>query len=159
MVRQFDEARFRETLGHFATGVIIVTGSEDGIPYGFTGQAFTSLSLDPPMVALAPSKISTSWPAIARSRSFCVNVLSEAQEALARDFAVSGGDKFAGVGWKTAANGAPLLDGVVAWVECAIVASHEAGDHLVVFGLVEEMGVNGGRPLLFYRGGFGTFGS
>ncbi len=157
MGRQFDEARFRETLGHFATGVVIVTGSEDRLPYGFTGQAFTSLSLEPPMVALAPSKVSTSWPPIARAGRFCVNVLAEDQEALARDFAVSGGDKFGGVGWRAAANDAPVLDGVIAWVECSIVASHDAGDHLVVFGLVEEMGVNGGRPLLFYRGGFGTF--
>lgn len=159
MGRLFDEARFRETLGHFATGVVIVTGSEDHVPYGFTGQAFTSLSLEPPMVALAPSKNSKSWPPIERAGRLCVNVLADDQEALARDFAVSGGDKFAGVGWRRAANGAPLLDGVIAWVECNIVASHDAGDHLVVFGLVEDMGVNGGRPLLFYRGGFGTFSS
>jgi 3-hydroxy-9,10-secoandrosta-1,3,5(10)-triene-9,17-dione monooxygenase reductase component len=154
---QIDRARFRETLGHFATGVAVVTGTYDGRPYGFTCQAFTSLSLEPPLVALAPSKRSTSWPPIARVGNFCVNILSESQEALSREFSVSGGDKFTGVGWRPAANGAPLLDGVVAWVECELTEIHDAGDHDLVVGRVLDMGVNGGRPLLFYRGGFGTF--
>lgn len=157
MASNFDEARFREVLGHFATGVAVVTAMEDGTPVGFTCQAFTSLSLDPPMVALAPGKNSTSWPRIARSGRFCVNVLADDQEALSRDFAKSGGDKFTGVGWRPASNGAPLLDGVLAWIECTLVEAHDAGDHELVVGRVEDMGVNGGRPLLFYRGGFGTF--
>jgi flavin reductase (DIM6/NTAB) family NADH-FMN oxidoreductase RutF len=156
MASNFDDARFREVLGHFATGVCIVTAMEEGVPVGFTCQAFTSLSLDPPMVALAPGKNSTSWPRIAKVGTFCVNILSEHQEALSRDFAVSGGDKFTGVGWRPARNGAPLLDGVLAWVECKFVEAHDAGDHELVVGQVQEMGVNGGRPLLFYRGGFGT---
>lgn len=159
MASNFDEARFREVLGHFATGVAIVTAMEDGTPVGFTCQAFTSLSLDPPMVALAPGKSSTSWPRIARAGRFCVNILSDHQEALSRDFAKSGGDKYSGVGWRPAANGAPILDGVLAWVECAFVEAHDAGDHELVVGRVDDMGVNGGRPLLFYRGGFGTFAS
>jgi 3-hydroxy-9,10-secoandrosta-1,3,5(10)-triene-9,17-dione monooxygenase reductase component len=153
----FDEARFREALGHFATGVVIVTGIDASRPYGFTCQAFASLSLDPPMVALAPGKTSTSWPPIARSGSFCANVLSEGQEALCRDFAATGGDKFTGVGWHPGSNGAPILEGVLAWVECTIAEVHDAGDHDLVFGKVEDMGVNGGKPLLYYRGGFGTF--
>ena len=118
----FDAGRFREVLGHFATGVTIVTAMEDGGPVGFTCQAFTSLSLDPPLVALAPGKSSTSWPRIAAAGTFCVNILAEDQEALGRDFAVSGGDKFTGVGWRPGANGAPVLDGVLAWVECALRA-------------------------------------
>jgi flavin reductase (DIM6/NTAB) family NADH-FMN oxidoreductase RutF len=154
----FDSARFREVLGHFPTGVTIVTAMEGGEPVGFTCQAFTSLSLDPPLVALAPGKGSTSWPRIASAGTFCVNILAEGQEALCRDFAVSGGDKFTGVGWKPAANGAPLLDGALAWVECRFVQAHDAGDHELVVGRVEEMGVNPrGRPLLYYRGGFGRF--
>jgi len=159
MASNFDEARFREVLGHFATGVAVVTAMEDGNPVGFTCQAFTSLSLDPPMVALAPGKNSTSWPRIVRVGRFCVNVLADDQEALSRDFAKSGGDKFTGVGWRPAGNGAPLLDGVLAWIECVFVEAHDAGDHELVVGRVEDMGVNGGRPLLFYRGGFGTFAS
>jgi len=148
----------RETLGHFATGVAIVTGM-DGTPQGFTCQAFSSLSLAPPMVAIAPAKKSTSWPRIRKSGVFCVNILAADQEALCREFAISGGDKFTGVGWHVAPNGAPLLDGVLAWVECTVAASYDAGDHEMVFGSVEGMGLNSGKPLLFYRGGFGTFSS
>lgn len=157
MSGKFDEARFKETLGHFATGVAVVTGVENGRPHGFTCQAFSSLSLDPPLVVVAPGKSSTSWPPIARAGSFCVNILGANQEALSRDFAVSGGDKFTGVGWHPGSTGAPRLDGVVAWVECNVLTSHDAGDHELIVGSVEEMGVNGGQPLVFYRGGFGTF--
>jgi flavin reductase (DIM6/NTAB) family NADH-FMN oxidoreductase RutF len=153
----FDTGRFREVLGHFASGVTVVTGMEGGRPVGFTCQAFASLSLDPPLVAFAPGKASTSWPRIVGAGGFCVNILSEGQEALSRDFAVSGSDKFTGVGWRPAGNGAPLLDGVLAWVECEHVQSHDAGDHELVVGRVQDMGVNRGRPLVFYRGGFGGF--
>ncbi|HVA02172.1 MAG TPA: flavin reductase family protein [Acidimicrobiales bacterium] len=153
----FDSARFREVLGHFATGVTIVTAMEGDEPVGFTCQAFTALSLDPPLVALAPGKNSTSWPRIAAAGSFCVNILAEDQEALSRDFAISGGDKFTGVGWHPAANGAPVLDGALAWVECDLELAHEAGDHELVIGRVRKMGVSRGRPLVYYRGGFGRF--
>jgi flavin reductase (DIM6/NTAB) family NADH-FMN oxidoreductase RutF len=153
----FDVGRFREVLGHFATGVTIVTATEDAEPVGFTCQAFTSLSLDPPMVALAPGKNSTSWPRIAAAGSFCVNILADDQEALSRDFAVSGGDKFTGVGWRPGRNGAPVLDGVLAWVECEFELAHDAGDHELVLGRVRDMGVNRGQPLVYYRGGFGRF--
>ncbi|HUY21292.1 MAG TPA: flavin reductase family protein [Acidimicrobiales bacterium] len=153
----FDAGRFREVLGHFATGVTIVTAMEDAEPVGFTCQAFTSLSLEPPLVALAPGKSSTSWPRIVAAGSFCVNILAEDQEALSRDFAISGGDKFTGVGWRSAGNGAPILDGALGWVECAFVVAHDAGDHELVVGRVQDMGVRRGRPLLYYRGGFGRF--
>ena len=156
--RPFDTGRFREVLGHFATGVTVVTAMDGAEPVGFTCQAFGSLSLEPPLVVLAPGKSSTSWPRIATVGEFCVNILAEGQEALSRDFAVSGGDKFAGVRWRPAHNGAPLLDGVLAWVACRFVEAHDAGDHELVVGLVEDMGVHSrGRPLLFYRGGFGRF--
>lgn len=156
--RPFDTSRFREVLGHFPTGVTVVTAVDQEGPVGFTCQAFSSLSLEPPMVVLAPGKTSTSWPRIAAAGQFCVNILAEGQEALCRDFAVSGGDKFAGVGWRPAGNGAPLLDGVVAWVECSFVRAHDAGDHELVVGMVRDMGVDHrGRPLVFYRGGFGRF--
>lgn len=153
----FGTARFREVLGHFASGVTVVTAMEDAGPVGFTCQAFTSLSLEPPMVALAPGKSSTSWPRIAEAGVFCVNILADDQEALCRDFAVSGGDKFAGVRWAPGANGAPVIDGVLAWVECALLLAHDAGDHELVFGRVLDLGVNEGVPLIYYRGGFGRF--
>jgi len=152
-----DGGRFREALGHFATGVTVVTADEEGEPVGFTCQAFTSLSMEPPLVALAPAKSSTSWPRIARAGAFCVNILAEDQEALCRDFAVSGGDKFRGIGWRVGVTGAPVLEGALAWVECEFVRSHDAGDHELVIGRVVDLGVVPGRPLLYYRGGFGRF--
>jgi flavin reductase (DIM6/NTAB) family NADH-FMN oxidoreductase RutF len=155
--RAFDTGRFREVMGHFATGVTVITAMEDEGPVGFTCQTFVSLSLEPPLVALAPGKSSTSWPRIAQAGSFAVNILAEDQEALCRDFAVSGGDKFAGVGWRIGGNGAPLLDGVLAWLECDLVVTHDAGDHELVVGRVHDMGVTRGRPLVYYRGGFGRF--
>lgn len=156
--RPFDTGRFREVLGHFASGVTVVTAMDGAEPVGFTCQSFGSLSLEPPLVMLAPGKSSTSWPRIAKVGEFCVNILAEGQEAVARDFALSGGDKFASVRWRSARNGAPLLDGVLAWVGCRFVEAHDAGDHELVVGLVEDMGVHTrGRPLLFYRSGFGRF--
>jgi len=152
-----DGGRFREVLGHFTTGVTVVTALEDGVPVGFTCQAFTSLSIEPPLVALAPAKSSTSWPRIARAGAFCVNILAEGQEAICRDFAISGGDKFTGVGWRSGAGGAPILDGVLAWVECEFVRAHDAGDHELVVGRVRDLGVVAGRPLVYFRGGFGRF--
>src|ERR1700728_869398 len=101
----FDQARFREVLGHFATGITIVTATDEGEPVGFSCQSFAALSLDPPMVILAPAKSSTSWPRIARAGSFCVNILGEHQESICRAFAVSGGDKFDGVEWTPGVTG------------------------------------------------------
>jgi 3-hydroxy-9,10-secoandrosta-1,3,5(10)-triene-9,17-dione monooxygenase reductase component len=152
-----DEARFREVLGHFATGVTVVTAMEDGEPVGFTCQAFTSLSLDPPMVALAPAKSSTSWPRIAKAGAFCVNILADTQEALCRSFAVSGGDKFASVAWHVGGAGTPVLEGSLAWAECDLDTIYDAGDHELVVGRVRQLGVGRGSPLIFYRAGFGGF--
>ncbi|MHB8438811.1 MAG: flavin reductase family protein [Acidimicrobiales bacterium] len=150
-------ARLREVMGHFASGVTIVTAVDGAEPVGFTCQAFSSLSLDPPLVVLAPGKNSTTWPRIVAAGQFCVNILAEGQEALCRDFAVSGGDKFAGVAWQPAGNDAPVLEGALAWIECALVEAHDAGDHELVVGRVLDMGVGQGKPLIFYRGGFGRF--
>jgi 3-hydroxy-9,10-secoandrosta-1,3,5(10)-triene-9,17-dione monooxygenase reductase component len=153
----FDQARFREVLGHFATGMTIVTATEDGEPVGFTCQSFAALSLDPPMVLLAPAKSSTSWPRIARAGAFCVNILAVNQEAVCRAFAVSGGDKFDGVKWSPGVTGAPLITGSLATVECTLGAIYEGGDHELVTGHVVDMEIGEGSPLLFYRSGFGRF--
>jgi 3-hydroxy-9,10-secoandrosta-1,3,5(10)-triene-9,17-dione monooxygenase reductase component len=152
-----DEGEFRAVLGHFASGVVVVTGGPVGRLTGFTVQAFFSLSLDPPLVALAPGKSSTSWPAVAEGGRFCANVLADDQEALARTFANAGTDKFAGVGWSQGPSGAPRLHGALAWVDCVIETVHEAGDHYLVVARVVGLEGGSGRPLLFYRGGFGGF--
>ena len=152
-----DRARFREVLGHFATGITIVTALEDGEPVGFSCQSFSALSLDPPMVILAPARSSTSWPRIAKAGAFCVNILEEHQEALCRAFAVSGGDKFDGVSWSPGITGSPVIDGSLAVVECRLGQIFDGGDHELVIGHVEAMDIREGGPLLFYRSGFGRF--
>lgn len=152
-----DKGHFRTVLGHFASGIVLVTGIHEDGPAGLTCQSFFSLSLDPPLVAIAPGKASTSWPKVSISGAICINVLSSEQEALARTFSQSGADKFAGVGWTPAANGAPRLDGALAWLDCQIEDVHEAGDHWLVTARVIEMEAGHGQPLIFYRGGFGGF--
>jgi flavin reductase (DIM6/NTAB) family NADH-FMN oxidoreductase RutF len=147
----FDTAMFKEAVGRFVTGVTVVTALEDGKPVGFTCQSFVSLSLDPPLVALAPAKSSTSWPRIAKAGRFCVNVLGDHQLAVSRKFAVSGGDKFAGVRWHSATGGAPIIDGSLAWVNCHLEFIHDAGDHELVIGRVLDLGLGEGSPLLFYQ--------
>jgi 3-hydroxy-9,10-secoandrosta-1,3,5(10)-triene-9,17-dione monooxygenase reductase component len=154
----FDTARFRQVLGHFCTGVVIIAGSHDGEPVGLTVQSFTSLSLEPPLVSFAVGRTSSTWPRLRDAGTFSVNILAEDQEALCRTFATSGADKFAGVGWRPGASGAPLLDDVLAWLECRIDIEHDAGDHILVIGRVTGLDVGReGKPLLFYRGGFGRF--
>ncbi|KAA6219015.1 flavin reductase [Streptomyces filamentosus] len=155
-----DPAEFRRVLGHFPSGVTLVTTLDDTGPTGFACQSFASLSLDPPLVAFMVARTSTTWPRIAAAGTFCVNVLGAGQGPLCRAFAVSGADKFAGVDWTPApATGAPRLVGVPAWIDCAITAVHTGGDHLIVVGRVEALGAEeeDGEPLLFHRGRFGRF--
>jgi flavin reductase (DIM6/NTAB) family NADH-FMN oxidoreductase RutF len=156
-VTGLDQARFREVLGHFATGITIVTALEESIPVGFSCQSFAALSLEPPMVILAPAKSSTSWPRIAKAGAFCVNILGEHQEAVCRAFAVSGGDKFDGVDWTPGLTGAPIITGSLAVVECRLGDIFDGGDHELVTGHVVALEVGEGGPLLFYRSGFGHF--
>jgi 3-hydroxy-9,10-secoandrosta-1,3,5(10)-triene-9,17-dione monooxygenase reductase component len=149
---------YRATLGHFCTGVTIITANGEGGPSGFTCQAFAALSLDPPLVLACPGKASTSWPAIESAGTFAVNVLAEQQEEVCRAFAASGTDKFSGVGWSPGPfTGAPILADVLAWVECRLEQLHDGGDHAIAVGRVLDLQAREGRPLLFYRGGFGRF--
>jgi 3-hydroxy-9,10-secoandrosta-1,3,5(10)-triene-9,17-dione monooxygenase reductase component len=150
-----DTDEFRRVLGHFATGVTVVTGCADGSPVGFACQAFAAVSLDPPLVLFCPGRASRTWPAIERSRRFCVNVLAASQQDLSHRFGSRGVDKFAGVPWSPSPGGSPVLDGVLSWVDAEIETVHDAGDHHVVIGRVTDLGAGGGeRPLLFYRGGY-----
>jgi flavin reductase (DIM6/NTAB) family NADH-FMN oxidoreductase RutF len=153
----FNDAHFRNVLGHFGSGVAIITSMDaDGQPSGMAVQSFSSLSMDPPYVFFAPAKTSTSWPRIQQTGRFCANILSEDQQELSRGFAVSGGDKFAGVPWHQSGHGTPILDGCLAWIDCVLEAEHDAGDHTIVIGRVLELDVErDGRPLLFFRGGYG----
>ncbi|MFJ8664433.1 flavin reductase family protein [Streptomyces sp. NPDC093600] len=154
-----DPAEFRRVLGHFASGVTVVTAQGPEGPAGFACQSFASLSLDPPLVAFMVARTSTTWPHIARAGAFCVNILGAEQEDLCLGFARSGADKFAGVAHAPApVTGSPRLDGAPAWIDCTIAQVHTGGDHLIVVGRVEALGAEaGGGPLLFHRGRFGRF--
>lgn len=146
-----EKEHFKEALSHFATGVTVVTAMEEARPVGFTCQSFTALSLDPPMIAIAPAKSSTSWPRMVQAGAFCVNILAENQERLSRSFASSGGNKFVGVSWHTGLSGAPILDGCLAVVECSLDSIYEAGDHELVTGHVVSLSIGKGGPLLYFR--------
>jgi flavin reductase (DIM6/NTAB) family NADH-FMN oxidoreductase RutF len=155
----FDDDQFRHVLGNYPTGVTVVTAvGPDGDPVGMAVGSFTSVSLDPPMVAFLPTKKSSSFPRIKAARSFCINILSFDQEDLCRKFAVSGGDKFAGVAWRPAPSGAPIIDGSVAWIDCIHEQIFETGDHYIAVGKVTSLEVsNPTSPLIFFRGGYGKF--
>lgn len=150
-----DSARFRQVLGHFATGVTVITADHPDGPVGLAVGSFFSVSLEPPLVGFCPSKTSSSWPKIREAGLFCVNVLGEDQEDVCRRFASKEPDKFRGLGWTPSALGAPVLSDVLAWVECEIEAIHEAGDHDIVVGRVRELAVEREiGPLVFFRGGY-----
>ena len=154
----FDTAKFRQVLGHFTTGVTVVTATSPSGPVGLAVGSFASVSLDPALVAFFPDRGSSSWPHIEAAGSFCVNILAEDQEVVCRRFATKGDDKFVGLGWRPAASGAPLLDGVLAWIDCDIDSVTDAGDHFCVMGRVRDLAVaHDGAPLLFFRGGYGRF--
>ena len=148
--------RFRQVLGHFATGVTVITTADEDGPAGFACQSFAAVSLEPPLVLFCPSRESVTWPRIARAGHFCANVLGADQRELARTFGVSGAtgtDKFEGVRWSPSPAGSPVLDGALTWVSAVVEAVHEAGDHHLVLGRVTELGAcDAGPPLLFYRG-------
>ena len=154
-----DGATFRRILGHYPTGVCVVTArADDGETGGMVVGSFTSVSLDPPLVAFFPDKSSTSWPRIERAGRFCVNILASHQGDLCRRFAARSGDKFASLAHQFSPNGSPLLDGVVAWIDCTVHVVHEAGDHLIVLGQVTDLALGwADTPLLFFGGQYGNF--
>jgi len=159
-----DEARFRQVLGHFATGVTVVTSCDEaGAPIGLAVNSFTSVSIDPPLVAFCVGRKSRTWPRIRAAGRFAVNILAADQEAVSRRFATTGGgrarfDRFEGVGWHPSAAGSPVIEGVLAWIDATVDDEHDAGDHVLVMGRVSALEVvREGSPLVFYRGGYGRF--
>lgn len=154
--------QFRDVLGAFATGVAVVTSIEGAEPVGLTCQSFSSVSLDPPLVMFCPARTSRAWPIMRRAGLFCVNFLSTDQEHISHVMASKASAKFEGVGWQPAPTGAPVIDGVLGYVDCTIEQVHEAGDHYIVVGRVEQLGLGDARgertgsqaPLLFHRGGY-----
>jgi 3-hydroxy-9,10-secoandrosta-1,3,5(10)-triene-9,17-dione monooxygenase reductase component len=161
----FESGHFRTIMGHFPTGVTVVTGMNGDAPVGFTIGSFTSVSLDPPLVGFLPQLGSATMDAIEASGSFCVNVLSDQQSDLCWKFAKSGTDdtRFDDVAWHPAPSGAPVLDRAVAWIDCSVEEIHTMGDHLFVLGRVGALDADADHdgkppePLLFFKGSLGGF--
>jgi flavin reductase (DIM6/NTAB) family NADH-FMN oxidoreductase RutF len=154
---RIESVHLRHVLGHFASGIVVITAMTPDGPAGFTCQSFSSLSLDPPLVSFSPARTSSTWPRIREIGHFCVNVLAHDHRDLSTAFARSGTDKYAGVTWSPAPSGAPRLAGVVAWVDCTLHEEFPGGDHTIVVGRVRSLDADPTlAPLLFHRGAYGV---
>lgn len=150
-----DTRALRDAFGAFMTGVTIVTSAgENGRPVGLTANAFTSVSLSPPLLLVCISQSSQSLQSILRSGHFAVNILAEGQKTLADQFARPADDRYSGVGWKAGPLGSPVLDGVCGWFDCRIFDQKTAGDHLILIGQVAGFSHSRARPLGYSRGGY-----
>ena len=149
-----DDARFRQAMGHFASGVTVVTTASAGELYGMTVSSFASLSLNPPLVLICIDKSVPSHDMIRDSGRFVVNILEERQEHLSRRFAATANDKFKGVAWHSGQLGLPVLDNTLAAIECRLRDALDGGDHTIFVGEVVDAEVREGAPLLYYRRGY-----
>jgi flavin reductase (DIM6/NTAB) family NADH-FMN oxidoreductase RutF len=152
-------SEFRNVLGHFASGVTVVATRDDtGVNHGMTVSAFSSLSLEPPLIAVCIGHAATIAGAMAAASHFGVSVLGEHQQALSRRFAESDTDRFGGVLTTLGAGGVPLIDGAIGWLACKVHARHEGGDHTIVVGAVLDAGTHAGEPLVYFRGAYRRLG-
>ncbi|WP_211360139.1 flavin reductase family protein [Actinocorallia herbida] len=155
--REMDPRLFREVMGGFASGIVVVAGMVADEPVGLTCQSFTSLSMDPPLIAFCPALSSVTWRRIRPTGAFCVNVLAAEQRDVSGLFGQRRDDKFEQVPWRRGVSGAPLLDGAAAHIECEIAEIHPGGDHEIVVGRVVALTGDAERmPLLYHRGRYGV---
>jgi flavin reductase (DIM6/NTAB) family NADH-FMN oxidoreductase RutF len=154
-----DALWYREVLGHYPTGVAVVTALDaEGLPVAMVVGSFVSVSLDPPLVAYFPQRSSSSYARLRDAGRYVISVLAADQEQLCRRLASRDPDKLAGLDWATTASGTPLIAGCVAWIECDLEQRHDGGDHEIVLGRIVQMATSNPRlPLLFFQGGYGRF--
>ncbi|MCE1117346.1 MULTISPECIES: flavin reductase family protein [Pseudomonas] len=148
---------FREALGHYASGITVITSLIDGVPIGFTCQSFHSVSMSPPLVSFSVMSSSASYPGIRQAGRFAVNILSQEQVGLSNQFARKGTDKWHGVEWQASPLGNPVIAGSLHWLDCQIHAEHAAGDHLIVIGEVKALRLHdstAAQPLLYFKGNY-----
>lgn len=146
-------------MGRFATGVTVLTVNGPGDrPLGMTASSLASVSLVPPLVSVCVDHQAELHDTILAAPVFVVNILESRQEALSRRFADRHEDRFEGVGYHRSPEGLVLLDGALAHIECDRFASYPGGDHSIIIGRVIGGTTGEGRPLLYYRGGYGTLG-
>jgi flavin reductase (DIM6/NTAB) family NADH-FMN oxidoreductase RutF len=146
---------FRLALSRFVSGVTVVTTSgKDNRPVGITVSAFSSVSLDPPLVLACIDRRASLHDYLVEGKHFAVNILAEDQEHLSRRFATKDQERFYYAGYTTGIGGAPLLDGALAYIECRVVHAYPGGDHTIIVGEVESASVTEHKPLAYYRGGY-----
>lgn len=147
--------RFREALGHFASGITVITSHVDGEPIGFTCQSFYSVSMNPPLVSFSVMANSAGYPKMRQAGRFAVNILSHEQVEISNQFARRGADKWQGVERLASPLGNPIIAGSLHWLDCEIYAEHAAGDHLIVIGEVKALNLQetaATQPLLYFKG-------
>lgn len=152
-----DPRTFRDALGLYASGITVIAGHDGNEPLGFTCQSFYSVSIDPPLISFSVMVTSSTYPRIRETGKFSVNVLSKAQQSISNQFARKGIDKWAGVAWRLSDSYNPIIDGILMWLDCEILAEHTAGDHYMVVGQVLTIGPDNRRddePLLYFRGSY-----
>lgn len=149
-----DDARFRQAMGYFASGVTVVTTEHAGRLYGMTVSSFCSLSLHPPLVLICIDQTVSTHAGIAAAGRFVINILEKRQEHISRRFASRDDEKFIGVAWHAGRLGLPVLDDVLAVIECNLHAALPGGDHTIFVGEVVDAVVYEGSPLLYYRRGY-----
>jgi flavin reductase (DIM6/NTAB) family NADH-FMN oxidoreductase RutF len=153
----FDGQEFRRILGHYPTGVCVVTALSGSEPVGMVVGSFTSVSLDPALVAFLPDRRSRTWAKIETTGYFCVNILAERQQWICATLKSNAETSFATIPHRLSESGLPIIDGVVAWIDCQLDAIHEAGDHFIAIGRVRALDVERpAPPLVFLRGQYGS---
>ena len=157
----FDASAFRRALGHFPTGVTVITAAspEDGL-IGITVSSFNSVSLDPPLILFSVAKECRSLHALSRASAYAVNVLRQDQDEISRRFARAMSAKWADVRYRRGVSASPILESALAVFECEPYAQHDAGDHEIFVGRVINIDCDvRGQPLVFFRGAYGTLDS
>lgn len=150
-----EPSSFRQALGHYASGITVITSHIDDEPIGFTCQSFYSVSMSPPLVSFSVMSSSASYPKIRQAGRFAVNILSGEQVKISNQFARRGTDKWHGVEWQESPLGNPIIAGSLHWLDCEIHTEHTAGDHLIVIGEVKALNlqeVTASQPLLYFKG-------
>ena len=149
-----DDARFKEAMSHFASGVTIVTTEHDGTQYGMTVASFASLSLHPPLVMVCVAQKAKSHDAIHEAGLFGVSILEQSQADVSGRFASKADDKFAGITTRRGEHGMPLIDGAICTLECRVHSELSGGDHTIFVGEVLDSSTSDGAPLVYYRSSY-----
>jgi len=150
-----EPARFRKALGHYASGITVITSQSGDERIGFTCQSFYSVSMHPPLISFSVKASSYSYPIIKQAGQFAVNILTNKQIDLSNQFAMQGTEKWNNVDWQPSPLGNPIIDGTLHWLDCKVYAAHAAGDHIIVIGEVKALRLDDAEhqlPLLYYQG-------